>query len=323
MSAQAALADEVSPAHFAGLTGPRRELNTINSLAGFAAAYADDLTAAGPLTAEAVGHLVAAVVAAFLRQNFPVGIGIQPELGHLVAELDTALSRAWRDLGDDGLVQSAGGGGAEDGGRAIPASALFAEPAMVLAEAQVCALFAVDIAGFTGPVRDDDIRRYLHEQLYMMLQKAFDGAGVPWARCWREDRGDGSLIVLPPGISGQGLVASVPERLRGQVRRHNHVSCDAARIQLRTAAHVGLIEHDGHGFVGSDVNLLFRMLDAAPLKRALAASRADLALIVSDYVYSNVIRRYPSLVSPDTFEAVRCQVKKTRFRAWRCLPGTR
>ena len=43
------------------------------------------------------------------------------------------------------------------------------------ADGQVCALFAVDIAGFTGPHRDDDIRLYLHEELYQVLHKAFDG----------------------------------------------------------------------------------------------------------------------------------------------------
>jgi hypothetical protein len=30
----------------------------------------------------------------------------------------------------------------------------------------------------------------------------------------------------------------------------------------RAAAHIGPVEHDAHGFVGTDINLLFRMLDA-------------------------------------------------------------
>lgn len=302
MSAHAALADDASAPR---LARPRREFDVIDGLAGSAAAYADGPAAAAPLTAEAVGRVVAAAVMAFLLERFPAGVGISSRLGHLeldqlAAELDTALAQARRDL--DGLALPAG-------------------PAATLADGGICAMFAVDIAGFTRPGRDDDIRRHVHEQLYEMQRKAFDGAGVPWARCWHEDRGDGTLVVLPPGLSGQGLVGSVPERLRGLVRRHNHVSCEAARIQLRTAAHVGLVEHDGHGFVGSDVNLLFRMLDSGALKRALAGSRADLALIVSDYVYGSLVRRHPSLVGPDAFEAVRCQVKKARFRAWTCLPG--
>ena len=176
----------------------------------------------------------------------------------------------------------------------------------------MCALFAVDIAGFTGPHRDDDIRLYLHEELYQVLHKAFDGSGIPWADCFCEDRGDGALIVVPPVVPCKGLIDPLPERLRGLIRRHNHVSRDAAGIQLRAAAHIGPVEHDGHGFVGTDINLLFRMLDARPLKAALAGSGAELGLIVSDYVYRNLVCRYPSLVSPDAFRSARFQVKYTR-----------
>jgi hypothetical protein len=67
--------------------------------------------------------------------------------------------------------------------------------------------------------------------------------------------------------------------------------------------------------------MLFRMLDARPLKQALAGSAAELALIVSDYVYRSLVCRHPTLVSPDAFRPVRFQVKATRARAWTYLPG--
>lgn len=187
---------------------------------------------------------------------------------------------------------------------------------------QVCALFAVDIAGFTEPKRDDDIRLYLHEQLYEILEKAFDHTDISWSQCFHEDRGDGVLVVVPPSVAYKGIIDPIPERLRGLIRRHNHVSSDAAGIQLRAAAHVGPVDHDGHGFVGSDINFLFRLLEARPLKRALASSGTELALIVSDYVYSTVVCRYPSLVSPEAFRPVRFQIRYTRARAWTYLPGS-
>jgi hypothetical protein len=181
-------------------------------------------------------------------------------------------------------------------------------------DGQMCAVFAVDIAGFTRRDRDDDIRRYLHEKLYEVLQKAFDDSGVPWDGCFPEDRGDGALIVVPPEFSFKAIIDPLPERLRTLIRRHNHVSREAAAIQLRAAAHIGPVDHDGHGFVGTDINFLFRMLEARPLKRALAGSNAELALIVSDDVYGRLVCRCPSLVSPDAFQRVRFQVKDTR--AW-------
>ena len=126
---------------------------------------------------------------------------------------------------------------------------------------------------------------------------------------------------MPPDIASKGIIDPLPERLRGLIRRHNHVSCQAAGIQLRAAAHIGPVEHDGHGFVGSDINLLFRMLEARPLKHALAGSGAELALMVSEEVYRSLVCRCPSLVSPDVFQQARFQVKRTRGRAWIYLPG--
>ncbi len=186
---------------------------------------------------------------------------------------------------------------------------------------QVCALFAVDIAGFTRPDRDDDIRLFLHEELYRILERAFDGSGIPWNGCFPEDRGDGALVIVPPGIAARGIIDPLPERLGGLIRRHNHVSCNAARIQLRAAAHLGPVFHDGHGFIGSDVDFLFRMLEARPLKSSLVSTDRDLALIVSDYVYRSIVFRHPSLVSPDAFRPIRFQVKYARARAWTYLPG--
>ncbi len=183
-------------------------------------------------------------------------------------------------------------------------------------DGQLCGLFAVDIAGFNNAERDDDIQLYVHTSLYAMLRTAFDRSDIPWADCGYEDRGDGALVIVPPTLSAVGLVDPIPERLRALVRRHNRVSADAAHIQLRVAAHIGSVHHDGYGFVGHDVTLLCRLLDARPLKRMLAKSGADIAFIASTYLYDNVIRSRPSLVDPEVFQPMPVRVKETRTRAW-------
>jgi hypothetical protein len=104
------------------------------------------------------------------------------------------------------------------------------------ADGQVCALFAVDIAGFTRSDCDDEIRLYLHEQLYEILHRAFDGTGIPWADCFHEDRGDGALIVVPPGIPGEGLIDPLPARLRSLIRRHNRISHEGSPAPGRFVA---------------------------------------------------------------------------------------
>jgi hypothetical protein len=271
--------------------------------------------AASPVTAEIVGGVLsaitAAVTAAIVIDRASSGSAAAPHLRQDPRPDMSAAARAWRELtaGRPPLYA------VRDGIRDVART-----PALPT-DGQMCAVFAVDIAGFTRRDRDDDIRRYLHEKLYEFLQKAFDHSGVPWDGCFREDRGDGALIVVPPEFSFKAIIDPLPERLRTLIRRHNHVSREAAAIQLRAAAHIGPVDHDGHGFVGTDINFLFRMLEARPLKRMLAASGTELALVVSDYVYHNLVCRYPSLVHPDTFQTVRFQTKDTRARAWTYLPG--
>jgi len=179
---------------------------------------------------------------------------------------------------------------------------------------QLCAMFAVDIAGYTD--RDEEIQLHLRGALYDMLRSAFDASGIPWTRCQRQDRGDGVLIIIPPDIPPHCLVSPLLGQLGNQLRSHNRIVTASAQMQLRSATHLGSVYRDGHGFAGEDLNLLCRMLDARPLRRALAASGADLALIVSDHFYETVIRRRPSLTDPTAFRSLRTVVKRTSVHAW-------
>lgn len=190
----------------------------------------------------------------------------------------------------------------------------------VLLDGHLCGLFAVDIVAFNARHRDDDIRVYVHKSLYEMLQIAFDRSDVPWAHCAYEDCGDGVLVIVPPTIPFAHM-ATVPDRLRILVRRHNHVSSDAAQLQLRTAMHIGSVHHDGYGFVGHDISLLFRLLDARALRRMLSESGAEVAFIASGDTYEHVIRRNPSLSELALFRRLLVRVKETRTRAWACTPG--
>jgi hypothetical protein len=191
-----------------------------------------------------------------------------------------------------------------------------------LASEQMYGMFVVDVAGFTRPERDDDVQAYVHKALYEILQTAFDGSGLPWGRCVHEDRGDGALVVMPAAIGAGSVIDPLLDRLRFLIRRHNRVSCLAARIQLRAAFHIGFVHHDTHGFVGDAINHVFRLLDAPQLRQRLAASDAELAFIASDFVYKSFIRRHPTLVDPALFQPVRVRVRQTSARAWIYVPGT-
>jgi hypothetical protein len=194
-------------------------------------------------------------------------------------------------------------------------------PAAQPASGQVCAMLAVDIAGFTRPDRDSEICLYLRRSLYQILRDAFAGSGLPWEQCHHEDRGDGVLVILPAHIPGYPLIDPLPERLRALIRRHNRVSREPAQMQLRAAVNIGPVDRDDHGLVGDDLNLLFRMLDARPLRKALADTGAELALVTSTYVHDSLVVQHPSLVDPALFRPLNARVKRTRIRAWLYVPG--
>ena len=168
---------------------------------------------------------------------------------------------------------------------------------------QICGLFAVDVAAFTDPRRDEYVQLYVREMLYRILERAFDGSGIPWRSCRHEDRGDGVVVVVPPVIPVDGLADPLPERLCGLIRVHNRLSSEDARIQLRAAAHVGKVYHDGHGFAGDAASHLFRLLQASGFKQLLATSECDLAFIASDYFYDTVIRPPPHAGRPGRIPA--------------------
>ncbi|TNY37462.1 hypothetical protein [Thermomonospora catenispora] len=185
---------------------------------------------------------------------------------------------------------------------------------------QHCVLLAVDMASFTDPARTDRVQLALRETLYEAVAGAFDDCSLGWDDCLHEDRGDGMLVVIPARMPTITVVDPLLGRLVERLRRHNRWASGPYLVRLRVAAHIGEVHHDAHGLVGTAVNHLVRLLDAPPLKRALADSGGEAALIVSDYFYDSVVRHAGGPVDPAAFWPVTVEVKQTRTRGWVHLP---
>ncbi len=184
-----------------------------------------------------------------------------------------------------------------------------------------CSIFMTDIAAFSDPRRCDEDRRFVRDALYRILRSAFEESGVPWEGCHHEDRGDGVLTIVPSTISTARVVDPLLTALAAKLRRHNRLSSDVARIQLRAAVHAGPVVADAEGISGEPLIQAARMLDAPALKRMLAAARADLAVIASAFVYDTVISHGPGLVDPDTYHRAELRVKESRVTAWIHVDG--
>jgi tetratricopeptide (TPR) repeat protein len=189
-------------------------------------------------------------------------------------------------------------------------------PAPAVHRTIVCA----DVAGYGDPQRTNRDQVALRDGLYGALRTAFLRSGLRWERCHREDRGDGALILVPPETPKELLAGPFPVELATALDEHNAGVGPEARIRLRVAMHAGEMHPDDHGFAGNSINLASRLLDADPPREALKDPRADLALIVSEWFYEEVVRQDPDC-RPDTYRQVKVEVKQTRATAWLRLPG--
>lgn len=183
-------------------------------------------------------------------------------------------------------------------------------------------ILAVDVVAFgeRGRPQQDAIRH----GLYGALEHAFAECGIPWDDGWagayREDRGDGLFVLLPPDVTKRRVVSALLHLLDGELRRYNAMLVPQARIQLRAAVTAGDVAHDGNGAVGAELVLAFRLLDSAPLRAELARSGAALGLVVSERFFDDVIRDEPAC-EPEVYRRVEVDNKEVHTTAWVRLYG--
>lgn len=157
----------------------------------------------------------------------------------------------------------------------------------------------------------------MRDGLYRALQDAFGNAGIPWDECGHEDRGDGVFVLVPAEVPKALLAESLPPALVTALQAHNSRHPGPERIRLRMALHAGEVHYDQHGVTAVAVNLAFRLLDAQPLKAALADSPGVLAVIVSSWFFEEVVRH--SGTAPG-YRPAEVAVKETMTTGWICLP---
>lgn len=180
-------------------------------------------------------------------------------------------------------------------------------------------IFVVDIEGFGDRRRTNSDQVTARTGLYRALDDSFRAAGIRRADCHEEDRGDGVFLLAPPDIPKGVFVESLPLALAEALRRHNQTHRAGEQIRLRCALHAGEVNYDDHGVTGAAINVAFRLVDAPPLKAALADSPGMLAFITSSWFYEEVVR-HAHAVDPATFRPVEVAVKELRTTGWICLP---
>lgn len=174
---------------------------------------------------------------------------------------------------------------------------------------QNCTILLTDVIAFGSPARNDEDRRTIREALFGMTRMMLQG--IPDVRS--DDRGDGLLTIVPPGIPTANVMERLVEQLLPALTRNNSVARDSARFQLRAAVSVGPVTSDSMGISGEAIIIAARLVDAPIFKEAVVETAADLGIIVSSFVYETVIRHNRSLAD---YYPVQVSVKSFSNPAW-------
>ncbi|MFC5181834.1 hypothetical protein [Actinomadura harenae] len=183
-------------------------------------------------------------------------------------------------------------------------------------------MISVDATGYGSG--DDQRQSEVQAGLLDVLDRAAASAGLDRDGWERQGAGDGEFSVLLPGTDEGRLVGDFPRHLAAFLSRRNGDAPWENRLRLRLAVHYGTAIADVNGRSGAGPVDVARLCDSPPLRTALKESRADLAVMVSDRMFTDIVRNGHALsVAPEDFREVQVKVKEFSERAWLWIPRGR
>ncbi|MEV0607287.1 hypothetical protein AB0I61_13050 [Polymorphospora rubra] len=172
--------------------------------------------------------------------------------------------------------------------------------------------------------RDNLLQHRAQSAFTRILAEATTELGLRRVNWQIQQGGDGELAILPSGTSERTVVTRLAPLVDRLLREHNRGLSPEARVRLRIAVHQGLVHLDGaNGFPSDAVVHVCRLADAPTVKAALRRfASADVALIVSDTIYRDVVQHYRDL-RPEHFARVSATLPDKDFDApaWIYVPG--
>lgn len=183
-------------------------------------------------------------------------------------------------------------------------------------------MMSVDATGYGSG--DDQRQSYIQAGLLDALDQAAASAALDRDRWERQGAGDGEFSVLLPQTAEGRLVGDFPRHLASFLGRRNGDAPWDSRLRLRLAIHYGTAIADVNGHSGQGPVEVARLCDSPPLRVALKESRADLAVMLSDRIFTDIVRNgHAPSVAPEDFRAVEVEVKEFSERAWLWIPRGR
>jgi hypothetical protein len=195
------------------------------------------------------------------------------------------------------------------------------EQSQVAGPAQHRTIIALDIERSTR--RTDPVKAELRNKVYELFEMALLSTGIYQRHRDRfVDRGDGLLALIYPVKQAPKAILlnrAIPafSRLLGDYNASLLRTGVSYRLRVRIVLHAGEVRYDSHGCFGEALDIAFRLLDDARVKRALRATADPLILVISGDIYRSVVRHeYDGLDQPP-FQSFGCiQVAGNRHPGW-------
>ncbi|MEV3870681.1 hypothetical protein [Streptomyces sp. NPDC049906] len=191
---------------------------------------------------------------------------------------------------------------------------------------------------FSAPARTDDIitrhlcmaadveqysrldtpaQEAVQADLVRVLEEAAVLSGLDRALWQRQQQGDQEFAVLPLGTSESQVLGGFVRNLAIRLAERNANTVESERMRLRMAVDFGVARTAALGHSGPTPVSVARYLDAPQLKHVLAGVEStDLALIVSDRVYQDVVRLRGEGQSLDPQRYLRVHVSRKEFSGY-------
>ncbi|WP_326653255.1 MULTISPECIES: hypothetical protein [unclassified Streptomyces] len=164
-----------------------------------------------------------------------------------------------------------------------------------------------------------EAKKRMRAAMYEAFSEAHASVGIEPGRVHQEDRGDGILAALRPEVPPTLMVGRWIDTLYESLRELNDGS--ARPLRLRVGMNAGLVLDDGKGLVGRAVDLACRLCDSPTAKQIMnTADKADLLIVVSDWLYVNVVAEGGRYVEPGHYRQAPVRYKETDETAWFHIP---
>jgi hypothetical protein len=174
---------------------------------------------------------------------------------------------------------------------------------------------AIDAKGYSS--LDAVAQEEAQAVLVRLLDGATAAAGLDRLSWLLQEQGDGELALVPPEQSEELVVDAFVRELDALLDRYNHGRLPEARLRLRMAVHFGVGYRAANGYAGPAPVIASRLLASDELHEALAsAPGCDLAVALSDSLYSDVILNRFTSLRPEAFTPCLVKMKEFEGKAW-------